>query len=41
MIKTFDFVFAAQRNSKLMQEIKNALLSQGDEVIFTDMQTHS
>ncbi|MBR6530191.1 MAG: hypothetical protein IKT43_02110 [Clostridia bacterium] len=37
MIKTFDFVFDAQRNPKLMQEIKDALQNQTDVVVCTDV----
>ncbi len=37
MIMTFDFVFMAQRDNILLEKIKHALLSQTNEVIYTDI----
>lgn len=37
MIMTYDFVPMAQRDNILLEKIKHALLSQADEIIYTDI----
>lgn len=37
MIMTYDFVFMAQRDNKLMEKIEKAIISQSDKIIYTDI----
>ncbi len=37
MIMTFDFALIAQRDAKLMKEINDAMLSQKNEFVYTDI----
>jgi hypothetical protein len=37
MIMTYNFVFMAQRDNRLMEKIENALISQSDKIIYTEI----
>ena len=37
MIRTYDFALMARKNSKLMKEIKCALISSENDIIYTDI----